>query len=418
MTLNKKSSEVKDHATYSASGASRWLNCPGSIRLSEKAPEQRESEYAAEGTQAHACLELLLRNMMNPTAAEKSARRHFPAEMVDHALVAVEWVHGRLENGQELLVETKVDSSAFTCAEQFGTLDIAIAEEFGRLVIADFKYGAGIGVDPVDSSGEANAQLVYYALALSHLYNHNFSEVELVVIQPRAYHDSGETVRSHVMRMDELFAWNAKFLAGVKACEKADAPLASGSWCRFCPAAVICPELKTKALKTAQVVFSDTTGVESVPEPKLIQLPNLGVALNACDRLEDWISKVREHAVHVLERGEQVDGYKLVAKRGIRKWVNEDKSFKEASKRFGELAFTSPKLLSPAQLEKATKGVPGVEEWVATRTSAESSGTTLARETDKRPAVKPIEKVFALPPVGETWPAAVPERVVRGRRKK
>ena len=42
------------HAVRSASSSARWINCPGSIRISDQCPEPGESEYAKEGTLAHA----------------------------------------------------------------------------------------------------------------------------------------------------------------------------------------------------------------------------------------------------------------------------------------------------------------------------------------------------------------------------
>lgn len=42
------------HSTYGASGAERYLHCPGSVRMSRDAPEPITSIYAAEGTRAHA----------------------------------------------------------------------------------------------------------------------------------------------------------------------------------------------------------------------------------------------------------------------------------------------------------------------------------------------------------------------------
>ena len=41
------------HALLSASSASRWLHCPPSARLGENC-EDKPSESAAEGTEAHA----------------------------------------------------------------------------------------------------------------------------------------------------------------------------------------------------------------------------------------------------------------------------------------------------------------------------------------------------------------------------
>ena len=45
------------HALLSASGAAKWLNCPPSARLEEKFPNE-SSEYAREGTVAHALAEI------------------------------------------------------------------------------------------------------------------------------------------------------------------------------------------------------------------------------------------------------------------------------------------------------------------------------------------------------------------------
>ena len=53
------------HAVLGASSAHRWLACPPSARLSERFDNRfgrRESEYAKEGTKAHALGEIKIRN--------------------------------------------------------------------------------------------------------------------------------------------------------------------------------------------------------------------------------------------------------------------------------------------------------------------------------------------------------------------
>ncbi len=386
------------HAVYSASGAERWLRCSGSIKLCASLPEgsNRESPAAAEGTEAHACLEFLLKNRMQIDKAVKTAAKKYNPDMVAHALFAVEWLEAQSVNhpGSIILCEMQVDSSPFTCDGQFGTLDAAVVREFGRLTVVDYKYGMGTIVEPADDSGDCNPQLAYYALGLSHQYHHNFSEVELVVIQPRAWHESGDTVRSAVFSMEHMLTWNDKFKAGVAATKAKNPPLAAGTWCKYCPAAVVCPEVKEKAFAQAQIVFSDAGGIESVPEVTMLTLPHLGTILDACDKLDVWIAKVREFAETTLERGGDVPGYKLVQKRGQRKWVDEERIAKEAKAKFGGDAFTDPKLLSPAQLEKAVKGS---DDWVSARVKTESSGTALAKADDKRPAVATMEQIFGAP---------------------
>lgn len=391
------------HAVLSASGADRWLNCPGSIALSAKAPVPVESEYAKEGTTAHECLEFLLRNREKLDAAVAVAAGKYPANMVRHARASAQYVLDRAAalESPEILIETKVDLT-FVAPEMFGTLDIALVEDFGRLIIADFKYGAGIAVNPED-----NAQLLYYALGIAKLYDFNFSSLELIVIQPRAWHESGETIRSWVTDIETLKKWQWRFADGAAATKVKDAPLAAGKWCKFCAAGPICPEISTAALRQARAVFDDGFTTLSLPQPAEQPLPDLANILRAADKIEDWIKNVREYAEGLLRRGEKVDGYKLVYKRPQRKWVDEIKLEAQAKELFGELAFTEPKLLSPAQLEaKAKKLWPRYVAWVDENTASESSGLTMVGDDDRRPAVTPAAEAFATP-----MPALPPKKV-------
>lgn len=47
------------HAILGASSASRWLNCPGSVRLTKDLPDQ-SSPYAALGSAAHELCDICL----------------------------------------------------------------------------------------------------------------------------------------------------------------------------------------------------------------------------------------------------------------------------------------------------------------------------------------------------------------------
>jgi len=379
----------KSHAEYSCSASERWLNCPASIALSKKAPPQRESAAAKEGTEAHACLEFIVKNRKDINTFKHAAER-WSKEMIEHAQATLTWIIGQVNKDPgEILCEIEVDTSPFICEGQFGTLDLAIVRDFARLTVVDYKYGSGTLVEPYE-----NPQLISYALGLSHSYDHNFSEIELVIIQPRAYHETGETVRSYVYPIEEILKWGDRFKEGYIDTLDPLAPTVPGKWCKFCPAGTICPALKEESFKEAQIAFAEPEGILEVPAPQLIKLPHLGNILTACSRLEDWIEKVRDHALHVLETGGEIEGWKLVEKRSIRKWRNAEVAASEARRSFGEKAFTEPELLSPAQMEKQLKDKSAIKEWVAQRVTDESSGLTLVSASDKRPAVNPIAKAF------------------------
>lgn len=53
------------HARCSASAAHRWINCPGSVALSDQCPDPGSSSYADEGTVAHNLAELKLRHVLH-----------------------------------------------------------------------------------------------------------------------------------------------------------------------------------------------------------------------------------------------------------------------------------------------------------------------------------------------------------------
>jgi hypothetical protein len=62
------------HALLSASGSEKWLNCPPSAKL-EAEIEEKSSEYAQEGTFAHALAELkLARYLENITALKYESK--------------------------------------------------------------------------------------------------------------------------------------------------------------------------------------------------------------------------------------------------------------------------------------------------------------------------------------------------------
>jgi hypothetical protein len=117
----------------------------------------------------------------------------------------------------------------------------------------------------------------------------------------------------------------------------------------------------------------------------------IGGYLKNCDLLEQWITDLRALAHQMLEADKPVPGWKLVNKRATRQWANEEVAFKTLrdlgiqSRELRQLKF-----VSPAQAEKVIKqhGKTLPTELVI----AVSSGSTLAREEDPRPAVVQIGK--------------------------
>jgi hypothetical protein len=396
--MSKTKSEPKAHATYSASGSERWLECPGSIQLNEKLKAQGggdgETEYAAEGTTAHELHEFLLQNRANIAKAIITARASgkYNEEMIYHVEASVREILDRLRKagkGAELVIEARCDLPVSE-PDQFGTTDAAIVEDFGLLEVIDFKYGAGVAV-----SAEENSQLIYYALGLAHRYNYNFERVRLTVIQPRKAID-GAFVRSWDTTVENLLEWKERFERGIQECKKPKPKFMAGDHCRFCSAKIVCKEFDNKALRSAQIAFADDGDAQlpKPPSPKMpIPLEKLPKLLAAFPLIEQYIEAVREYAFEQIKAGSKVDGWKLVEKRSVRKYNDVKKAETAARRMFGMRALSLPELLSPAQLEKAVgkDKADDLAEFLSEHVSSVSSGLTIAPDKDGRKVVDPFK---------------------------
>lgn len=411
------------HAEYSASGSERWLNCAGSIAMAAISPEQDESPYAAEGTTAHTVFEhvgkqrvivdensMVERIPKIDRSHRRNLRQRFDSDMVDYAIEAFDWIVEEriapiLEFGVYAYAEQKVDAAPFTKPGQFGTLDYTVFEEFGRLVVVDYKYGAGHVVDPAGIDGEGNPQLIYYALGIAYRHEFNFSEVELAVIQPRGYHPEGESVKTYVMSIERLKAWAEIFKAGVKKAEAAKLMLlsgrfkkfaklylSSGPWCQFCPASAFCPRISTMALTESGI----SSAIDEI-EFEDLEPRDIGKMLSEAQNIEHWIKRLKGHAFGRLSRGDTIPGFKLAEKRPTQKWVvGAEDRLKEADIKW---AFKKS-LITPAQFKKKMKSLSRPRDFQEAEWFAEefiekvSSGVTLVKEDDARVAKLTAEDYF------------------------
>lgn len=210
------------------------------------------------------------------------------------------------------------------------------------------------------------------------------SEIEIAVIQPRAFHPDGPTRRETISSVHALEYLDQLFDAMRRTME-ADAPLVAGSHCRFCRAASICRALEAKA---GSVVGIDFTGPAiTVPRnPDTLPLSAIGTILDQADVVKNWISAIESRAVAEILAGNTVPGWKLVARRAMRKWSDEDGAAQALqSAGMADNDIFNKKIITPTQAEKLL----GKDKKAAMKgfIVTESSGSTLAPITDRRPAL-------------------------------
>jgi hypothetical protein len=150
--------------------------------------------------------------------------------------------------------------------------------------------------------------------------------------------------------------------------------ISHGEHCRWCAAKPVCPAM-TGAVDRA--LKANLANIDSA---------SIGKYLDNAVILEQWVTDLRALAHQMLENDTPVPGYKLVAKRAIRKWTDEGKA-KEALLNIGlqESDVMESSMVSPAAAEKILKkqklSLP--PEVVVSL----SSGSTLVAESDPRAAV-------------------------------
>jgi hypothetical protein len=362
------------HSTIvGGSTAKRVINCPASVKLVQQMPPQPESEHAARGTLLHNVIAELLEFDKKPeqclgaTYKTQTLTQELIDEKIIPALEALDEVDP--EKQMEYMVETRVAFGDFLPGV-FGSTDL-LGRKGKRAFVLDWKFGDGVLVD-----AENNPQLLFYAAAAmrtpaAQWVFEGVEEIECIIVQPPA-------MRRWVTTPARVKEFEQELLYAVRLSSWADAPMQTGDHCRWCTAKPICPQM--------------TGAVDRALKTQLAALPKeqIAVQLQQADMLEDYIKNVRSLAFQLLENGHPVPGYKLVAKRGTRQWVEEAKIEAWVDANNIEDAYEPVKIKSPAQLEKVLKKAK--IEFPAEMVVSISSGDTLASDSDPRPAVLQIGK--------------------------
>jgi len=383
---------LPDHFELGASGAYRWMVCPGSIAASRGMPDT-SNVHSIEGTAAHQYAELCLTNNLDPVEhflscteavqIVKGTEVTVTEEMAEAVKVYVDFV--KALPGGDKFVEHKFDLRQYFDGMPFGgTADfVAYDHDSKTLYVIDYKHGKGHAVEV-----ENNSQLKYYALGAMLTLGYAVQDVVMVVVQPRCNHPDGQ-VRQSVLSAVELLDFMEELREAGKRALANNAPRVSGEHCRFCKAAALCPELAGAAQAMAKAEFGPVVEYDAA---------KLKVSLDMLPLLEHWIKSVREFAYNEASRGRCPPGYKLVEKRATRKWTDDFLVENWLKSHDIDLEVChETKLKSPAQMEKVLKpfGVK-LDDTLCTK---ESSGYTLVPESDKRPEVRTLTAAAEFKPV-------------------
>lgn len=295
----------RDHALLSASGAYRWLNCPGSARLEDKF-EDEPSIYAAEGTLAHEIAELkiikhfttdLRPSEFKKRITELKKNELYSAEMDRYTNEYRDYINDiylSFESKPFFLAEQKVDFSSYV-PEGFGTVDCTLVGD-KVIHIFDLKYGKGVPV-----TAENNPQGMLYALG-TYLEQSAIDEIEKVIIhivQPRIKNTSSFEISS-----EELLKWAESIKDVAQKAYEGSNEFHVGEHCGFCKANGNCRKQAEKYMNI------------EVIDPALLTDEEIGEGLAKVKELSKWAKKFEDYALIRAQNGRNVKGWKLVAGRG------------------------------------------------------------------------------------------------------
>lgn len=300
-----------NHSLLSASSSHRWLHCPPSARLCE-GYDDKGSNFAAEGTDAHALCEYKLRAALGMEAKDPTEDLSwYDAEMEEsangYAAFVMELVEEAKKNCSDpvVLIEQRLDYSRYV-AEGFGTGDCVIIAD-GTLHIVDFKYGRGILVEAED-----NPQMMLYALGALELFDclYDIDTVSITIFQPRR-----GNVSTYTLPKADLYEWADTVLApAAELAWSGEGEYHCGEWCQFCKAKADCRERANANMELAKYEFK---------QPPLLTDEEVEEILGRIDELIAWASDIRDYALQAAIGGKHWTGYKLVEGRSNRKYTDE-----------------------------------------------------------------------------------------------
>ena len=367
------------HALLSASSSHRWLNCPPSARLCENY-EDKGSDFAAEGTDAHALCEYKLLKLLGMDCEDPTENlTWYNTEMDECATGYASYVMEVLEEAKTkckdptILIEQHLDYSKYV-DEGFGTGDCIIIAD-GTLHIIDYKHGRGVLVE-----AERNPQMMLYALGALEMFGflYGITDVSMHIYQPRR-----SNVSTFTISKDELLNWADETLKPTaKLAFEGRGEYACGEWCTFCKAKNDCRKRAEANLEMAKYEFK---------MPPLLTDDEVSDILKKADELLSWINDIKDYAYEKALSGQHWNGFKLVEGRSVRKYTDE-KAVATAVLVAGYDPYEK-KLLGITEMQKML-GKDKFNEVLGDLVHKPPGKPTLVPESDKRPEISTVNQDF------------------------
>lgn len=404
------------HSERGPSAAHRWRRCPGSVRESRGLPNDAGIE-AALGTVFHEFAAITLEfdidqyamigSRMIVEADGKPVELEFDLEMATKMQPGLDWIRAYEGPGTVLLVEKRLDLQEWVGEGEFGTSDAGIIDvENWRIVVFDWKWGAGVPVQPY-----RNDQAMLYFLGFWSTYARAMFEQHIIendgaasleapweddievivnIEQPRAPGGGGVWKTT----VGELLAEGQKIKRDAKATEDPHAPCIPGEkQCQFCPASryQTCTAERDYVLSAFDVTTDDLeialmSGADlDLRDRKALTPEQRSALVMASPQLKKYLDALHAEAYQDAQNGIDVPGMFLAeGRRPGRKWKDEDKAHPIIESRLKDEAWEK-KWLTPTQVEERVGKAQYERHYAALVDQGEAKPQLVPAESGKTP---------------------------------
>ena len=401
------------HALLSASAAHRWLICTAAPRFEEQFPSGT-SEFAEEGTLAHAICELYVRKHFTPMAKRAfnselkklQAKPMYSEEMLSTAQTYLDFLKEKAMSFPEapyVAPEVRVDLSDYI-PDGFGTCDCVMIGG-DTLQIVDYKHGKGVPV-----SAEGNPQMRLYALGalkmFTAIYGDSIKKVSMAICQPRLFSEASEETIS----IESLLEWGDSIKPIALKAYNGEGEFVPGEHCKFCRGKAQCraraaqntaledfkdcvPASKATDEQIADALFGGSTRPDG--GTTILTDAEVGDLLKRGETLVSWYNDLKEYALEAILKGADIPGYKAVEGRSVRTFKDSDAAIQAViAAGYDEAALYDRKPKTLSELEKLL-GKKKFAELLSDQVFKPKGAPTLAPVSDKREAYNSAASDFA-----------------------
>lgn len=389
-------------AKMSPSNSNKWLNCPGYAQAcAGLGSDAQPARAAEEGSAAHALFQLSGALGVDPQQFEGFKLYkdwEVDLEQIEAVQLAFDWLNkwwkkqvykdgfSTIKQRHEFPIQLPLGDYLMD-----GTSDY-IATTPTWLMAYDYKHGAGQWVP-----AEENSQLGLYLLGARHTLQLSSKQKTIgVIAQPRINWGGQEIVRTWEPSNAALRELLERAREATWQAQQPDAPRKAGTHCKWCGVAATCRELAEFSLRTAMVEFKDITKrpLLDPKDPREMTPDGLAYLMSNVFVVESWLRAVQAEVARRLLRHMPVPGFKMVAGRKMRRWINDATVMKLIPE---DLIKRTPK--GVGEVLKAMQKNPKVTKRLQGLVSFTTPPIHVVSEADPRPAIagsaalefKPIE---------------------------